>query len=218
MTHVLVVTPCGETIKSQTAQCIVDLMMKHAHPRTASYGVAEGTNPGPHNTAVRTLQENKVFTHLLFLDSDQTFPPDTLTRLLKRDRDIVGSTYRARHYPHSHFFFPIDILGENPTAGALLGVDPGKRTGLVPVAAVPCGTMLIKRKVLDGLDYPWFWISEGFAPGLNQSNDVNFCFKARSKGFRVYCDLDLSRDVGHFGNIEMGYDKPPPAPKEDKLI
>src|SRR3990167_5319190 len=35
-------------------------------------------------------------THLLFVDYDMYFPPHTITRLLKQDKDIIGAAYNFR--------------------------------------------------------------------------------------------------------------------------
>src|SRR4051812_43515959 len=40
-------------------------------------------------------------THLLFLDSDMTFPLDVLKRLLAHNKDVVGATYSRRAPPFS---------------------------------------------------------------------------------------------------------------------
>ena len=38
-------------------------------------------------------------THVLWLDADMTFPPDTALRLLKHERDIVAANYVTRVAP-----------------------------------------------------------------------------------------------------------------------
>ena len=38
-------------------------------------------------------------THVLFVDSDMEFEPDSLDRLLKRDKDIIGVLYNTRSEP-----------------------------------------------------------------------------------------------------------------------
>src|SRR6185436_14453639 len=37
--------------------------------------------------------------HLLFIDSDMFFEPDSLERLLSRDKDIVGAIYNTKQLP-----------------------------------------------------------------------------------------------------------------------
>jgi hypothetical protein len=40
-------------------------------------------------------------THLLFIDSDMTFPPDTLVRLMRHDKEIVGINAMSRRPPYN---------------------------------------------------------------------------------------------------------------------
>ena len=123
---------------------------------------------------------------LMFLDDDHAFHPDLLTRLLAHDEMIVGSLYLQRMMPfapvaYSHktedeVYMPIDLTS--------LPSD-----GLVEVAAVGTGGMLIRSEVFRALEYPWF--EHGRA-----SEDLIFCDRARDAGFQIYCDLG-SR-LGHF--------------------
>src|SRR5689334_5859802 len=56
-------------------------------------------------------------THILFLDSDMTFPLDVLKRLLAHNKDIVGALYARRRAP----FGPIGTVfnGAKETDGLL---------------------------------------------------------------------------------------------------
>ena len=47
---------------------------------------------------VKDALENNC-THLLFVDSDMKFPQDTLLKLLKHGKDIVGASYNGRTTP-----------------------------------------------------------------------------------------------------------------------
>ena len=47
-------------------------------------------------------------THVLFLDSDMVFPLDTLKRLLKHEKDIVGALYSRRRPPFDPTGLPFD--------------------------------------------------------------------------------------------------------------
>src|SRR5271170_1557842 len=50
-------------------------------------------------------------THVLFLDSDMVFPLDTMKRLLKHDKDIVGALYAARRPPFQSIGVPWNGAG-----------------------------------------------------------------------------------------------------------
>ena len=110
-----------------------------------------------------------------------------------------------------HFPWPAELPAEPSCADNplwTLRTRPGCRSEFVPLrpfvlapcsacfartlslakgdAAVRAGTsggMLIRRRVLEGMERPYF--------AAELSHDVDFCVKAREAGFEVYCDLDL---------------------------
>ena len=140
-------------------------------------------------------------THVLFLDSDMTFPPNTLIRLLAHDKDIVGTRYKRR-------FPPYTLLGrlkeENP-------VSP-----LAEAIELPPGCMLIKMSVFDGLKAPYFrcvglerednlpaevyqFNLSGYTFPSTIDEGYYFCQSARREGFQVWADLELSMELDHYG-------------------
>lgn len=133
---------------------------------------------------------------LLFLDDDQTFRPDILTKLLARDEPVVGALYLQRQRP----FFPIAFTEktEKEIYVPLRLSDHGPED-LVPVAGLGTGGMLIRSEVFRALDYPWF--EHGKA-----SEDLIFCDKAIAAGFPVYCDVGVR--MGHYSmtSIHPHYD------------
>lgn len=125
---------------------------------------------------------------VFFIDSDLAFPRDSLRRLLAWDRSIVGATYVRRREPR-------EILGYG-----LEDLPPGS-SGLQRVARLPAGLLLIEASVFDRVPKPWF-IDE-WQPETEdfKSEDYAFCDSARACGYDVWCDLDLSREIGHVGQM-----------------
>jgi GT2 family glycosyltransferase len=122
---------------------------------------------------------------LLFLDDDQVFAPDLLERLLSHEKDIVAALCLRRDEPYGPFCFSED-LGEH----TFLPIDLHQHgpEDLVRVAAVGTGAMLIRRRVFEKLEDPWFPIAES-------GEDVMFCQEAQRQGFEVFCDLGAR--LGH---------------------
>ena len=115
--------------------------------------------------------------YVLWLDADQTFPPDTLFRLAAHDLPIVGCNYAIRHNPNA--------LSSAWRDGKR--IEP-KDTGLEPVDVLGLGVCLVKRKVFETLPRPWF---EPYRHG----EDGYFCEKARQHGIIPHVDHSLK--VGH---------------------
>jgi hypothetical protein len=122
-------------------------------------------------------------THVLWLDTDMTFPPDTAARLLQHDVDVVAANYETRRPP------------VRPTARrAGQCVSSVESSGLEAVDHVGMGVFLMRASVVVGLPRPRFWYSTP-----TETEDVYFCRLLRAAGRTIYVDHDLSKSVGHIG-------------------
>jgi hypothetical protein len=113
------------------------------------------------------------------------FPPDTITRLLKRDKDIVGAVYAQRGAP----FHPLGVTYEGEHTHVTSGVRRMK--------ILPTGCLMIRMAVFDTLTKPWFNTRVEGEKLLGE--DYYFCARATEAGFEIWCDGDLSNEVGHIG-------------------
>ena len=122
-------------------------------------------------------------THVLFIDSDMYFEADAAERLLKRNKDIVGVQYNLRKLPLTS---TVKIIDEN-------GKELMKeyRNGLVKVAAVATGFMLIKTSVFEKLSEPWFFWESNDKGEVVTGEDSWFCRKARQAGYDIWLDSKI---------------------------
>ncbi len=125
--------------------------------------------------------------HILFLDSDMTFPRTTLHRLLVHHEPIVGATYVKRVPP-----YPVlgTALQPTPTCDA---------RGLTEMLRIPTGCLLIRLSVFDALSAPYFRYITDEASGDIVGEDYVFCDRARAAGFHIWCDAKLSLEIAHLG-------------------
>ena len=135
--------------------------------------------------------------HVCFVDSDQTFPRDTVHRLLAWDKDIVGCN------------IPVKKIPSMPTARGFdkqtIYTEEGQE-GLEKVWSVGCGLILIKRKVFEAIGVKHFemrWIEEIQDYG---GEDWSMLAAARGAGFEVWIDHGLSNEVGHLGTYKFTHD------------
>jgi hypothetical protein len=131
-------------------------------------------------------------THILWLDTDMTFPPDTALRLLEivtaRDVDklpveVVAANYVSRT--------------ERPRPTAMRDgrcVSSQAATGLESVDHVGMGVFLMDTSIVHALPRPRFWYSTE-----TETEDVYFCRLLKAAGHDIWIDHDLSKEVGHVG-------------------
>lgn len=179
--------------------------------RTAVPGYRDGQTLIPFNTKgsilsrsrrniVRIALERKA-THVLFLDSDQTFPPDVLHRLLAADKDIVAANIATKQLPAS----PTARKHDGTFFGALVYTDE-QSTGLERVWRVGTGIMLVKRRVFEALGPKDFEIR--WKPDIEDymGEDWAFVEAAEGAGFECWIDHDLSKQVSHIGMLRYTHD------------
>lgn len=122
-------------------------------------------------------------THIFFWDSDMLLPPNTIDRLLAHKADIVGATYARRSPPYT-------VLGKRDNTALAMG-------DLEPYEHLPFGCILINMKIIPKLERPYFRYLT--TPTGSMSEDTYFCNMARVAGLTIYCDMKLSKEVGHVG-------------------
>lgn len=133
--------------------------------------------------------------HLLWIDTDQTFPPDALDRLLAHDKPIIGCNIPTRHDPVQPT--AIDDYGRRtPTTQALAEAE-----ALVEVGAIGLGFCLMKAEIFDRIAAPWFESRISPEGELLCGEDVHFCNMAWRAGIAVWVDHSLSWQVGHVAEV-----------------
>jgi hypothetical protein len=139
--------------------------------------------------------------HILFIDSDMTFPQDMVQRLLKHDVDIVAANCARRRMPTGPTAQNYDENGVRQ----LVYTMPDS-TGLEEVGSIGTGIMLIKKEVFQNMSEPWFDMPWQTGKRGYMGEDVFFCKKAQELGFKVYIDHDVSKEIGHIGTFEFKHD------------
>jgi len=88
--------------------------------------------------------------HVLWLDSDMMFPPDTLHRLLSHGKPIVAANYVTRQYPHKTVAYR--SVGDWKS----YVTHDGDNEELIEVEAMGMGCMLVTMEVIDRMKRPRF--------------------------------------------------------------
>lgn len=188
--------PSGENVNVQFTLSLISMLFKN--PDIPIAGVLNCCSSRiAFNRNVIVMQAQAISprpTHLLFIDSDMVFPPDSMRKLLSHDLDIVGATASRRNNDNNAIGTTLD--GERlkvpspPVKMRILGMP----------------FMLIKMEVFDKIVYPWFAEPPSGEQGRLDlplglvPEDEYFCSRAIAAGFDVHCDVELSMKMGHRGH------------------
>lgn len=152
-------------------------------------------------------------THVLFLDSDQTFPDFVAERLLLARKDIVGCNIATKQFPST------------PTARKAVpgkvGGEPVYTTDQSPeyqrVDWLGFGVILVSMAVFRRVPQPWFPMV--WRPEIEkyQGEDWSFCEAAKKAGFQIWVDHHLSLRIGHLGKVEYTHEMVP-VPEEEYSV
>ena len=140
-------------------------------------------------------------THLLFVDSDQTFPPDIVHRLIKHNKPVIGCNIATKSVPSGP-----TARNFSPTwSGGDMVFSNGK-SGIEKVWRLGCGIMLIDLGVVQKVPKPWFGVE--WHEGMNEfvGEDWFFCQQLEKAGVEIWVDHDVSLEVGHVGSFTFTHD------------
>lgn len=157
--------------------------------------------PQQRNTLVKRALELDM-THILFLDSDMRFPPDTLDVLLSHNEPFVAVNYPTRRMP----IYPTARVknADGTQFHALYQQESDE--GLREVDLVGLGVALIDLDVFRLLPKPWFMFM--YHPEIDDYTGEDFFFShhARNNGVKILVDQSLSYEIKHVGETEFRHD------------
>lgn len=164
------------------------------------------------NLLVNEVLENQPeITHLMFVDDDMTYPPDTIQLLLRADKDICVAQGFHKREP----FTPLTCVLSPDGKLVPVHLNPITEGRVLQVNSCGGGTMLVKRRVFENVQFPWFLVQyekiENVPEELREivkgtmmrghiliGEDVWFFSQAQAAGFSVYCHFGIV--VGHINS------------------
>lgn len=141
---------------------------------------------------VKAIKEG--YTHFLSLDDDMTFPQLTATRMLEHGKPVVTVNYRKKTDER------IECVCSDFEGGF---VSSQGKTGLERIRGFGMGVTLIDLKAIAHIPLPYFAIVWNTTSQSFIIEDTVFANVLDKHGVEVWCDHDLSRDVGHVGDYEF---------------
>lgn len=140
-------------------------------------------------------------THLLFLDSDHTFPQSTLHQLLSRGKDCIAANCVTKTIPAT-----TTARGKgNDGFGEIVYSDP-ENHGVEKVWRVGTGVMLLSKRAYMQIPHSAFGMPYREEVDDYQGEDWTMADALDTAGVPIYVDHDLSRKIGHIGQFVYTHD------------
>lgn len=198
--RVLIATPTyGNALHAATAESIAAQDIpgwEWRQYKTNRYPAPDSRNVLEQYRAIRTEFLGGEWDALLTVEHDMVIPPHALRLLLKTDAPVAYGVYLLRHGANvlnAWQYIGDHALGESYT---LSGAEP--RTGVVRVSGVGNGCTLIRRRVLERLEF-----HDGGDPG--QSPDVPFARDCLRLGIPQVAHFDVRCGHYHEGRLLMPF-------------
>jgi len=187
--RILIAIPTNRNIEAQTFKSIYDLTIPNGYVADFQYFWGYQVDQVRNLIAHWTIHNG--YDYLFAVDSDISFAPDTLTKLLSHNRDIVSGIYIQR-IPGTH---TIEIMRKNQFGGVThVDWNTIKGQGLVPIDGCGFGCVLVKAEVFKSIPYPHFLYHSAIDHKNTLSEDVHFCNQARDRGFTLWADTSVICD------------------------
>ncbi len=142
------------------------------------------------------------FTHVLFVDTDQTFPYSVVNWLLTHRLPIVAANIATKIIPPQQ---TACVRPRHKNEPPRMARKLQQTTGVEKCWRVGTGVMLIETGCFERTKYPWFFLR------MDESGDMigedwYFVERCEEAGIPCYVDHDLSAQVSHVG--QFGYRLP----------
>ena len=146
---------------------------------------------------------NEGVTDIILMDTDQIYPEDTVTNLLRHDDlPFVGTVVHRRYPP----FDPILYRGQLHKYWHVPD-DECYSGDLIEVAATGCGCVYYSMECFLDVEYPWFEMdvqgSGDVAPAewRHVGEDIGLCYKLIDLGYKLH--VDTACQIDHLSTMRV---------------
>jgi hypothetical protein len=195
-TKLAILIPCRDTVYSLFTSCLVEMIKTCTMAGIDTHVLYDASTillNQRENLAKEAIKINSDY--MLWLDSDMLFPSTTAMRMIAHNKSVVAVNYMKRSIPlNSVAYETRDNWDE--------WLPLVSEENLVPVEGVGMGCMLIKTKILEEIERPFF--SFEYKDESWHGEDFYFQEKLRNVGHEILIDMNLSRQIRHIGQWAFG--------------
>ena len=188
--HITIGIPLYANLPVQTFVSLMGLIHKGIDRSKITYTLCLPMNYAVHharNYIVNEFLKNYKSQYLFFLDSDMVLIDEEtfLNRLLRliKKCDIASALSFKKNYP----FVPTIY---RHCGDKYMFIEDWKQGEILEVDGIGMACCLIKRKVFETINPPWFEYKE-LGPREYLSEDLTFCKKVSKYGFKIKVDTGL---------------------------
>lgn len=151
--------------------------------------------------------------YLMFIDDDMTCDDmsNDVLKLIDMDVDVAVAIGVTKGQPYWPNIAKVYKLGESKTVcdSYIRKILEWPTDKPFEVDVAGAAFMLIKRKVLEKMEPPWFYMPPLYGEKNIAGEDTTFCYNAKMHGFKVWADPTIN--MRHIGNWGYGVDIPSPC-------
>lgn len=217
---VLVATPSDDLVRRRFHICMVQMLLYYishpvqgyAHQSVVPLSIRDSIlSRARWNAVVEAVRQDA--THLLFIDSDQTFPRELIHEWVAHRVDVVAANVATKQIPAQ------PTARYKPQQG-----DPGygrpcytdDKRGLEKVWRVGTGVMMLRVEALKRMSHgSMFDVKWRDEISRHQGEDWSFAEALEAYGVDMWVDHSMSRRIGHLGEFEYNMDVVGEVVRED---
>lgn len=190
MTLVAIGIPSGDLVHADFAMALANMVTYSVmnNVKCVIVNVKTSIIEVSRNTLIDSARQYKA-DYLMMLDSDMVFPYDALLRLILREKDFICTDAVRRIEPHTTV---VKGLNNKP-------LNHNLKEELVEIMGMSPACCLIRMDALKEFNNPMFVVEFN---GKNSflGEDYYFSNLIRKQGKKIWCDMVLSKEIGHIGS------------------
>lgn len=188
MKRILIAIPTAKNVETETFKSIYNLIIPEGHKADFQYFYGYSIQQIRNLLVDYSVKNNYEYTFCV--DSDISFDPDTLVKMLNHNVDMVSGVYRQR--------LPNNIVEIYDYQLKNMPIENVMSSNFHEIGACGFGCVLINNRIIKGMEYPHFVYMSALDHKDTFSEDIYFCKKAREKGYKIYVDSTII--CGHIGS------------------